>query len=289
MHFTVSKETELVTLSITMEPPKGTLCTKATLATAFPDSGLAAGDTVLLHSSLSKIGWVCGGAEAVILALLEVLGSEGTLVVPTHSADNSDPAKWEQPPVPKEWWDTIRQNTPVFNPRTTRTRAMGAIAELARTFPGVLRSSHPQTSFAAIGPRAKFITDGHQLDSMLGENSPLARLEELDAKLVLLGVGFDVCTMMHLAEYRLEATPWEQNSFAIDVDGRHVWKTVQDAVVDNEDFEAIGRAFVAATGLSPSKVGDATCYVVSAKELVAFTETWMKAHRGTTDLQATSN
>ncbi|CEJ92897.1 hypothetical protein VHEMI08524 [[Torrubiella] hemipterigena] len=271
-----------------MEPPKGTLCTKSTLVTAFTNSGLAAGDTVLLHSSLSKIGWVCGGAEAVILALLEVLGPEGTLVVPTHSSDNSDPAKWEQPPVPKEWWDTIRQNTPVFNPKTTRTRGMGAIAELARTFPGVLRSDHPQTSFAAIGPRAKCITDGHQLDSMLGENSPLARLEELNAKIVLLGVGFDVCTMMHLAEYRLETTPREQNSFAFEVDGQHVWKTVEDAVVDNEDFEAIGKEFVAATGLYPSKVGDASCYVVSAKELVVFTETWMKAHRRNTDLQ-TSN
>lgn len=265
-----------------MEPPKGPLFTKSTLAAAFAKVGLEAGDTVLVHSSLSKIGWVCGGAEAVILALLQVLGPKGTLVVPTHSTDNSDPAKWEQPPVPENWWETIRQNTPVYNPKTTKTRAMGAIPELFRTLPGTVRSGHPQTSFAAIGPQAKFITDSHHLDSMLGEDSPLARLEDLDAKIMLLGVGFDVCTMMHLAEYRLETAPREQNWFAIDVHGQHVWKAVEDVAVDNDDFEAIGKEFVAAAGITPGKVGDAVCHIFTTKALVTFTETWMKAHRRNT-------
>jgi aminoglycoside 3-N-acetyltransferase len=60
------------------------------------------GDILLVYSSLSSLGWVNGGAEAVVLALPDVLGETGTLVVPTQFPDNSDPANWQHPPVPEE-------------------------------------------------------------------------------------------------------------------------------------------------------------------------------------------
>lgn len=64
--------------------------------------GVKAGDTILVHSSLSIIGWVCGAAQAVIMALKQAVGDDGTLIMPAHSGANSDPAYWENPPVPKE-------------------------------------------------------------------------------------------------------------------------------------------------------------------------------------------
>ena len=258
--------------------PKGPICTRATLACDLGQLGLRNGDTVLVHSSLRNIGWVCGGAEAVVLSLLDTLGDGGTLVVPTHTGDNSDPSNWGAPPVPESWWETIRQSTPAFNPATGRTRGMGVVAETVRTWPGAKRSNHPQTSFAALGPKAEFITCGHTCDCMMGEKSPLARLEELKAKILLLGVGFDCCTALHLAESRVsqERAP---NSFAAMVDGTREWVTVEDMAVRHGDFEQLGQDFVKDNSPVVGKVGAASCYLIQVNEVVAYAEEWFRRHR----------
>ena len=114
--------------------------------------GIKPGMIVLVHSSLSAMGWVCGGAVAVVVALQEVLGSAGTLVMPAHSPDLTEPSGWESPPVPKSWWPVIRENMPAYDPVLTPTRSMGIIAETFRKQRYVLRSVHPQVSFCACGP-----------------------------------------------------------------------------------------------------------------------------------------
>ncbi|KAF4834858.1 SPBc2 prophage-derived aminoglycoside N(3')-acetyltransferase-like protein YokD [Colletotrichum tropicale] len=218
------------------------LCTKRSLILDFKKLGIVEGETLLLHSSLSRLGWVNGGAETVISALLEVLGDEGTLVVPTYTGDNTDPAEWRSPRAPRELWQTIRDTMPAYDPRITRTRGVGAIPEMLRNWPGAMRSAHPQTSFAAVGPKADEITAGHALDCRLGENSPLAKLEQLEARILLLGTAFDTCTAFHLAEYR-NVAPLESNSFAAIVDGSRQWVTVRDITLNDDDF-----GFIAVTG-----------------------------------------
>lgn len=166
--------------------------------------GIEAGQTLLVHGSLSSLGWICGGAPAVVDALQRVVGEDGTLVMPTHSPGNMDPSNMEHPPVPESWYDTIREQMPPYRPAVTPTRGMGAIAECFRSYPGVRRSDHPQVSFAAWGADARFITKDHLLDYSLGEESPLARVYDLGGDVLFLGTSHATNTSLHLAESRAD-------------------------------------------------------------------------------------
>jgi aminoglycoside 3-N-acetyltransferase len=95
--------------------------TLSSLKDDFKSLGIREGSTLLVHSSLSSLGWVCGGAVAVIQALEDTLGDEGTLVMPTLSANLSDPSIWQHPTVPESWWETIRRELPAYDPDLTPT------------------------------------------------------------------------------------------------------------------------------------------------------------------------
>lgn len=240
---------------------------------------------MMVHSSLSRLGYVAGGAQAVVMALLEVVGQEGTLVMPTHSGDLSDPAEWRNPPVPEAWWDEIRAAMPAYDLRLTPTRAMGAIAECFRHGEGTRRSTHPTVSATALGPNAETVTNGHELAYGLGESSPQARLYDLDGWVLLLGVSHANNTSLHLAEYRADfpGKPWTTHSSPVLVGGQRQWVAYADMEDGSGDFERIGEAF-AATGLERAgQVAAGTGRLCKARDVVDFGVRWMSAHRGQQD------
>jgi aminoglycoside 3-N-acetyltransferase len=244
--------------------------------------GVEAGETLLVHGSLSALGWVCGGAPAVVDALQRVVGVDGTVVMPTHSPGNRDPTNMESPPVPESWYDTIREGMPPHRPAVTPTQGRGAIAECFRSCPGVRRSDHPQHSFAAWGSDARFVTEDHSLSHSLGEGSPLARVYDLDGDVLFLGTTHATNTSLHLAEYRADLDlAMETCAGAALVDGDREWVQWADLAVDDEDFPACGEAFEREhpDAVETGTVGVGDAKRLSQPRLVDFAVEWFERNR----------
>jgi aminoglycoside 3-N-acetyltransferase len=252
------------------------------IETDLRDLGVDPGGTVLVHASLSELGWVCGGAPAVVDALQRVVGADGTVVMPAHSPENSNPAHWENPPVPEDWYETIREQMPPYRPAVTPTRGMGAVAECFRSCPDVRRSDHPQHSFAAWGADAAFVTDDHSRAYSLGEESPLARVYDLAGDVLLLGTTHATNTSLHLAEYRadldLETRP---QAGAVLVDGEREWTEWEDLGFDDEDFPECGAAFEreCPDAVETGTVGVADARLLDQPPMVDFAVEWFEANR----------
>jgi aminoglycoside 3-N-acetyltransferase len=156
--------------------------TRNRLVNAIRMLGVGVGDTVLVHSSLSALGFVPGGATTVIAGLREAVGSCGTIVVPTHS--------WQ-------WVDTGLREFDVYHTPS----CVGVVSESFRTLGGVTRSLHPTHSVAALGPRAEeLVADHEHCAEPCGIGSPYDKLLKQGAHIVLLGVGLESNTVFHTAE-----------------------------------------------------------------------------------------
>lgn len=242
--------------------------------------GVARGDTVLVHSSLRSMGFVVGGAQAVVGALLDAVGPRGTVVVPTHSGAWSEPSHWSGD-LPESWLSTIREHTPAFHPRLTPTQGMGAVVECMRRWPGFARSWHPRVSFGAIGPRAAEILDDHALASGFGERSPVGRLYEVGASILLIGVPHSNSSALHLAEHRAHwpGKRWIDQGAAITVDGETRWVTWRELDHDPSDFHRIGAAIEDARLETVGRIGTAESRLMPLRDVVDLATTWIAEYR----------
>jgi aminoglycoside 3-N-acetyltransferase len=244
--------------------------------------GVRPGQTLLVHASLSRIGWVEGGAPTVVAALREALGPDGTLVAGAGTPENSITSRAFRNEISgftKAQNDEFRRSMPAFDRRTTPT-SVGAVAEALRTADGAVRSAHPQSSFSAVGPRARFLMAGHQLDCHLGERSPLAKLYELGASVLLLGVGYQVCTAFHLAEYRYIEHPPRRTYYCVVMSkGKRRWRMYRDVVLDDSEFDVIGKSLENEKAVLSRTVGGADTRLIPLRDAVDFAGNWMREHR----------
>lgn len=259
------------------------------LAADLRSLGLRRSQDLLVHCSLRRIGPVDGGAAALLAAIRDVTGPDATIVVPAETAGNSfsSPAfRAATAGLDQEGRDRFVAAMPGFDPANTPSAGMGVFAEYVRTRSAARRSTHPQSSFAAIGPRASACTSVHDLDCHLGERSPLGWLYAVDAAILLLGVEYSACTAFHLAEYRLPGEPARRlyHCFVSD-GGKRAERQFIDLDFDDSDFASLGADLESTVGPDPSSglrrgvVGAAECRLVPLRLAVDFACAWLVGHR----------
>jgi aminoglycoside 3-N-acetyltransferase len=263
-------------------PTPGTPVTHGQLVRDLRRLGVEAGQTLLVHASLRSVGWVDGGAETVVGALREAVGEHGNVVVATSTEANSMTSRAHRARIGSMSPDQVRNyvtDMPAFDPDSTPS-GVGAISEAVRKSKGAVRSAHPQSSFAALGPDTDFLMADHQLESHLGEGSPLARLYKQDALVLMIGVGFRHCTALHLAEYRyMPSPPMQTYACVVATGGRRYWTAYRDVVLDDKEFEDIGESLAAKVSVRRGCVGNAECRLLSLPDAVDFASEWMAKHR----------
>lgn len=254
---------------------------KSDIVDALKKLGLEKGDTVMVHTSLGKIGYVCGGAQTVIEALIEVVGYQGTIMMPTQSWKNLDPETGVHWNIDEADWDLIRENWPAYDKNITPTNTMGAVAEMFRSWPGTIRSDHPARSVAAWGKNAEFLTINHNLSNIFGDSSPIGRFYDLDGKVLLIGINYDKNTSIHLADERADYPSKHTcvEHSAIIEKGKRVWKAYETLFVDGEDFIDIGTAFETTHHISNGKLGNADLKLMKQRDLVNFAVEWIEENR----------
>jgi aminoglycoside 3-N-acetyltransferase len=240
--------------------------------------GVRAGQDLLIHASLRRIG---ADPATVLAALRRAAGPEATLVVPAQTPMSSPTSRAYQEAtagLDARQAEQLIAGLPGFDPASTPSQGMGAFAEHLRTRPGAHRSTHPLTSFAALGPRAAACTARHDLDCHLGEHSPLGWLYEQDAAILLLGVGYSVCTAFHLAEYR---RPTTRRQYRCLVSDRGIRQEVEfiGIVLDDEDFALLGRHIDREPFVRRHRTAGAESRLLPIRPAVDFAVAWMEANR----------
>jgi aminoglycoside 3-N-acetyltransferase len=261
--------------------------TRSRLVSDLRRLGLQVGGVMMVHTRMSAIGWVVGGSETVVRALLDVLGPEGTLTAYASWEDHAYRLE-ERPPAQR---DAYLEEPPVFDPATSEAaRDHGRIPERVRTWPGAERSAHPEASVVAVGARARWITDRHPEEDAYGDDSPFARLVEAGGQVLLLGAPLETITLLHHAEaiadlprkrlvtYRValaEGARTVERTFT-DIDtsaGAFPYDTLG---LDDDPFAVIARDALRAGIGRRGLVGGAESHLFPAPELISFAVSWIE-------------
>ena len=269
------------------EEHAGPAVTRSQLASDIDALGVRAGGILMVHTRMSAIGWVVGGSETVVLALLDVLGPRGTLCAY---------ASWEEHVYNASHWppehrDAYLAEPPAFDASTGEAaRDHGRIPERVRTWPGAARSRHPEASVVAVGARAGWLTDTHPPNDGYGAESPFARLVECGGQVLLLGAPLETTTLLHHAEAISGPARKRRVTFRVamaepdgvreatftDIDTSAGAFAYEDLGLDDDSFAVIAREALAAGIGVRGRVGRAESHLFGAAELTAFAVSWLE-------------
>ncbi len=236
--------------------------TAQSLANDLKKMGIKPGQALMVHSSMKSLGQVEGGPDAVIDALMAVLGPEGVMFVPTLSATFAK-AGWSD--LCKYAWD----------PKETPSR-VGLITDTVWRRPGAARSDHPTHSLAALGKNAKELVKGHGNGATtFDKNGPYGKYVKLDATILFLGTGMGCNTTLHVAEDWAELPYMDQGSKALVKQGD---KTVDvplkmspnghRSFYAKDDVSTAVKLFHSLGLVREGKLGDAKVQIIRAQDVI---------------------
>ncbi len=244
--------------------------------------GLSAGDLVMVHASLRKLGPVWGGADGVIDAIRDVLGEEGTMLMVLGAEDRH---AWVNERPEADRVVLLADAEPFDAARTPAASEVGTLAEVFRRRPGTRVSDHPEARFAAAGPLAGELLSDVPWDDYFGPGSPLERLLLRDGLVLRLGADLDTVTALHHAEYLCSVSPKRRVRRHRLVTTREgpVVRTVEclddaEGIVDypgKDYFEDLLRDYLALGRHRAGVVGDAPSELLDAADVVEFGVHWM--------------
>lgn len=236
--------------------------------------GIHHGDILFIHSSLKSIGYLVDGPNTVINGILDAVGPEGTLLLPSYYLPGGS------------IHGACQINGYVFDPRVHGSN-MGALPEAVLKFRGVCRSIHPTHSVSAIGKHAQYLTETHHLaPSIFGKDSPWQRFHELDGKVFGIGISMGPVTFYHLLEDTLEGdfsiNVWEDTLYRIPCKGwngenylvpvRPFRSDLASKRIDHksrEDLRQFMWEYFSSSGtLHTGKIGDASSWYIQASDFL---------------------
>jgi len=242
----------------------------------------------MVHTRMRALGWVVGGTQTVVEALLEAIGATGTLMAYVGWED--DP--WHIDEWPEAWQRAYREELPPFDPALSAADPdIGRIPERIRTWPGAYVSAAHVFRMAAIGPRAEWLTADQTWNHPQGRGSPLAKLAATEGQVLMLGAPLDTLTILHHAEALVDSPQRRPVTYGIPVEdgGRVVWREVHDHDTSSrgafpyerfvpagvDPFAAIGEAALQASCGRRGMVSEAESVLFEAAPLVRFAVDWL--------------
>lgn len=247
----------------------------------------------MLHARMSALGWVVGGADAIVLSILDAVGPTGTIAAVVS---------WDDIPLrfaewPQEWRDAYEMDLPPFDPvRSAANHEYGRVAERIRTWPGARRGAHPDQGVAAVGPAAEWLVHPHPLDDSFGAATPFSRLVEVNGDVLMLGAPLSKLTLVHHAEATAQLPERRTVRYRLPIteNGRRVWREIHDIDTFFEQpvpYESVlgpncnGIASIARSALEAGIgrsgcVAGTTCHLFPARDIVAFATRWLEQRFG---------
>lgn len=250
--------------------------TRSSLSADLSRLGVEPGAVLMVHAGLRAVGPVVGGAATVVHALLDALGPEGTLMAYVDF---------------EPFFEDGDEEIPVFDKRIARAALdHGVLHEVIRTWPGAVRSDHPDAGVAAVGARAAWLTADHPLRYGYGEGSPLHKLVEARGQVLMLGAPLDTITLLHYAEHRADIPekrvvryrrrmPGPAGPHWVEIEELDTGDPVHSRLPENA-FEIIARDYLATGRGRAGSIAQAPSYLFDAPGLTAFAVRWLEEFIG---------